>query len=229
MSTVVITGASRGIGLELTKRHAERGDRVLAAARDPDGAAGLAALAKTHANVVPHVLDVADEASIRAFAARISGTPVDLLVNNAGIGGHRGRLPDADLSDAMLVFRTNALGAVLVTQALLPNLRAGRGKKVVHVTSRMGSIMDHPAGGYYAYRMSKTALNMASVCMAVDLKRDEIVSVVINPGWVQTDMGGAGAPTSLEDSVRGMMKVIDGLRPKDSGRAFHFDGSEIPY
>jgi NAD(P)-dependent dehydrogenase (short-subunit alcohol dehydrogenase family) len=228
MTTVVVTGASRGIGLEMCRRFAERGDRVIAGARDPAGATKLAALARAHTNLSVHALDVAREPSIRAFAASLSGAPVDLLVNNAGIGGDRGRLPDANLSDWRAVLETNALGPVLLTQCLLPNLRAGAGKKVVHVTSRMGSVTDRPAGGYYAYRMSKAALNMASLCMAVDLKADRIVSIVLNPGWVATDMGGSSARVSVEDSVAGMIRVIDGLTPKDSGRALHYDGTDIP-
>ncbi len=228
MTTVVVTGASRGIGLELCRRFAERGDRVIAGARDPAGATKLAALARAHSTLTVHALDVANGHSISSFAASLSGAVVDVLVNNAGIGGDRARIAEANLSDWRVVLETNALGPVLLTQALLPNLRAGAGRKIVHVTSRMGSVTDHPAGGYYAYRMSKAALNMASLCMAVDLKAERMISVVINPGWVQTDMGGPSARTSLEDSVAGMIRIIDALTPKDSGRALHFDGTDIP-
>jgi len=221
----VVTGANRGIGLELVRQLLGRGDQVHAAVRDPDGATELRALAGERLRV--HRLDVLDPDSVAALAAALGGAPIDLLINNAGVyGGSRQHLPEVDLEEAVRTYRVNALGPLRVTLALLPNLKAARGK-VIHVTSGMGSITDNKSGSFYAYRMSKAALNMMSRTLAMDLRGAGVASAVINPGWVKTDMGGAGATLTPQASVAGLLKVLDAVKPADTGAFFEYTGKKL--
>jgi NAD(P)-dependent dehydrogenase (short-subunit alcohol dehydrogenase family) len=173
-------------------------------------------------------LDLTQERSIEGLARDIDA--LDVLINNAGIANDEdtgiGTLGQAALAEAFLA---NAAGPLLLTQALLPALARGKRKLLVHITSRMGSIADNTSGGSYAYRMSKAALNMASKSLSVDLAPQGIVSVVLHPGWVKTDMGGSGAPLALEPAVRDVLAVIDGLSAKDSGNFLNYKGQPIPY
>lgn len=226
---IVVTGASRGIGLELVRQYLGRGDAVVAACRSPDGATALHALGREYGDRLRVLAcDVGDDDSVAAFAAALEGTAVDLLINNAGVGDWAG-LDAVNTADALRVYNINALGPLRVTRALRPNLRAGIGRKVAHVTSGMGSIGDNSSGGAYAYRMSKAALNMASKSLAIDLADDGIVSVVINPGWVQTDMGGAGAPLTVQDSAEGMMARFDELTLAHTGAFLNWRGGEYAW
>jgi NAD(P)-dependent dehydrogenase (short-subunit alcohol dehydrogenase family) len=224
----VVTGANRGIGLELVRQLLARGDEVDAAAREPKEAGELSALAGGDRLRV-HRLDHLDPDSIQALAEALGGAPVDLLVNNAGVyGGTLQHLPKIDLEDAVRTFRVNALGPLQVTLALLGNLKAARGK-VIHVTSGMGSIAENKSGAFYAYRMSKAALNMMSRSLAVDLRGAGVASAVINPGWVKTDMGGPGAPTPVEESVRGMLREIDAFTIENTGAFLDWKGRPYPW
>jgi NAD(P)-dependent dehydrogenase (short-subunit alcohol dehydrogenase family) len=155
--------------------------------------------------------------------------PVDVLVNNAGVMGRLTSLEDLDTGDAMRTFDTNALGPLRVTRALLPHLTRGARRCVVHISSGMGSISDNTSGGAYAYRMAKAALNMANKSMSVDLAGRGFVCVVMCPGWVRTDMGGDGAPLSVEGSVRNLVARIDAFGPSDNGTFVSHDGRAFPY
>ena len=222
----VVTGANRGIGLELVRQLLARGDQVHAAVREPDRAADLGALGE---GVRVHRLDQLEPDSVRELASALGGAPVDLLVNNAGVyGGTRQHLPDIDFEDAVRTYRVNAIGPLRVTLALLSNLKAARGK-VIHLTSGMGSITDNKSGAFYAYRMSKAALNMMSRSLAVYLRGAGVSSAVINPGWVKTDMGGPGAPTPVDESVRGMLREIDAFGIEDSGAFLDWKGRPYPW
>ena len=164
-----------------------------------------------------HALDVAVDDSVRAFARAVGTLPIQLLINNAGMMGQRGApLAELDMDSVMQTFSVNAVGPLRVTQALLPVLRAGKAK-VVNISSTMGSIADNRSGGALDYRLSKAALNMLSRNLAHELAHDGIVVVSLHPGWVQTDMGGANAPLAVDASVGALLKVIDRLRPEDSG------------
>ena len=223
-STALVTGANRGIGLAFARRLCKRGDRVIAAARDPGKARDLAKLP-----LRLEQLDVADEESIAGLASRIEGEPLDVLINNAGIGeaGPRfGRLSMKDLEEAL---RVNAAGPAALTQALLPNLRAGKRRTVVNLSSGLGSISQNESGGWIAYRASKAALNQLTRTVAAELKREGFVCIAISPGWVKTDMGGAGASLSADDSVAAMLEVIDRLKPSDTGRLLDHRGKEMPW
>jgi NAD(P)-dependent dehydrogenase (short-subunit alcohol dehydrogenase family) len=221
---VVVTGANRGIGLELVRQLLARGDTVEATARKSAGE--LEALAGPKLRV--HTVDVADDASVAALAKAIT-EPVDLVINNAGINRPNQRLGALDFAFTAEIYQTNAIGPLRVVHALLPHVRRGAGKKLVHITSGMGSITDNTSGGSYGYRMSKAALNMMSRSLAVDLRSDGIISFVINPGWVQTELGGASAPTPVDDSVRGILARIDEATLETSGTFVNWKSGTYPW
>jgi NAD(P)-dependent dehydrogenase (short-subunit alcohol dehydrogenase family) len=226
---IVITGANRGIGLELVRQYLSRGESVEATARSPRKASELQALqAQGGERLRIHPCEVTDPASVAHLAEALAPGGVDLLINNAGVGGGRGPLEQLDLGQVVRIYEVNAVGPLRVTAALLPLLRKARGR-VVHVTSRMGSIADNTSGDAYGYRMSKAALNMACKSMALDLAADGIATLVVNPGWVQTDMGGPQAPTKVEESAANLIRLIDTLGPERSGRFFNHTGEEIPW
>jgi NAD(P)-dependent dehydrogenase (short-subunit alcohol dehydrogenase family) len=228
----VVTGANRGIGLELVRQLRERGDQVEACARSPEQAHELQTLAGDRVRI--HRLDVTDAASVRALASALHEVAIDIVFNVAGVYGGpsqsiRQMTQDLELADVAETYDINAIGPLRLSVALLPQLRRGAAKKLVHVTSGMGSIGDNTSGGYYAYRMSKAALNMMSRSLAVDLKPEGITSVVINPGWVQTDMGGKSAPTPVADSVRGILREIDRATLADSGEFLNWKGNRYAW
>ena len=223
----VVTGANRGIGLEFVKQLTARGEQVDATVRDPDEASELQAIAGPGVRLRIHRLDVAEDASVEAFAAELPGGPVDVLINNAGVSGVKGGEP-IDPPDILRVLNVNAVGTLRVTRALLPRLREGKGKKIVNLTSKLGSIAE-ATGGRYAYRLSKAALNMATKLLAEDLRGEGFRTVAVHPGWVQTRMGGSAAPVPPEQSVRGMLRIIDGLTAEQSGRTFDFQGRDLPW
>ena len=222
MPTYLITGANRGIGLELARQLAARGDRVIATARHPEDADELNAL-----DVRVEALDVADDASVAALAARLEGEPIDVLVNNAGVGHTAKSIADVQPTEMLRVFHVNAVGPLMVTRALLPNLEAGDRKLVVSISSVMGSIASTQGTGHYAYRTSKAALNMVNRTMANELKH--LTCVVMHPGWVKTDMGGAEAPVEIPDSARGIITTTDTLTPKDTARYLDYQGNDLPW
>lgn len=226
MPTVLITGASRGLGLEFARQYAADGWRVHACCRTPERAGELAAVT---GDVRVHGLDVTDAAAIRSLVGALAGEAVDLLVNNAGIMGHRQSLGRIDYDGWAEVLRTNTLAPIAVTEALLDNLEKSGAAKVALMTSRMGSIADNTSGGTYAYRTSKAALNAAGRSLALDLGARGIAVVLLHPGWVRTDMGGAGGQIDAPQSVRGLRRVIAGLSAADSGRFLAYDGREIPW
>ncbi len=223
MTTTLVTGASRGIGRGLVAALAERGHRVLACARDPKTVAA-------HPRIEAHALDVTDPGSIAALAHTLSGRPIDLLINNAGIYGPRevtlGRL---DYDAFRLVLETNTLGPVRLSEALLPNLRAGGGRRIVTVSSIMGSIASTQSPGALFYRTSKAAVNMAMRVLAQELAPEGFVVVVVHPGWVRTDMGGPQAAIDVATSLAGLVRLVEGLRPAHNGRFFDYQGRELPW
>jgi NAD(P)-dependent dehydrogenase (short-subunit alcohol dehydrogenase family) len=221
----IVTGANRGIGLELVRQLVARGVKVEAGCRIPDTADELRA---TGARV--HALDVSSDASVAAFARALDGVAIDLVINNAGLyGGARQRVADFDHAAATRTFETNALGALRVTQAFLPHLRRGAGKKLAHISSRMGSIGATTSPGDLAYRVSKVALNMISKSIALELHDDHIISIVVHPGWVRTEMGGPNAPMTAAESARGILAQIDAARIADSGAFLDLKGERCAW
>ena len=222
--TYLVTGANRGIGLAFARHLSKRGDRVIATCRQPEKARDLAKLP-----LRLEKLDVADEKSIAALAGRIEGEALDVLINNAGIGEAGpmfGRLLMKDLEEA---FRVNAAGPAALTQALLPNLRAGKRRAIVNLSSDLGSISENESGGWIAYRASKAALNQLTRVAAAELKREAFICIAISPGWVRTDMGGPAGPLSPDESVAAMLEVIDRLEPSDTGRFLDQHGKPMPW
>ena len=219
MSLFVVTGAGRGIGLELCRQLRGRGETVVAACRRVEPA--LAALG---CEVVDGV-EVTDGAGIARLVAALGGRRVDVLVNNAGILA-RESLDDLDVESIRRQFEVNALAPLRVTKALLPSL--GSGSKVAIVTSRMGSIADNTSGGYYGYRMSKAAVNMAGVSLARDLQEQGITVLLLHPGMVATGMtSGRGMPA--EEAARGLLARIEEATPADSGSFRHASGKALPW
>ncbi|MBJ6764840.1 SDR family oxidoreductase [Myxococcaceae bacterium JPH2] len=226
---VVITGANRGIGLELVRQCLARGDVVHAGVRAPRRATELAALVRgSSGRLQVHTLDVADEASVQAFAAALPG-PVHLLINNAGVRSRPDALAELDSEDLIRTFQVNAMAALVVTVALLPQLRAAGGAKVANLSSNLGSITDNTWGGAYGYRMSKAALNMATRSLGHDLKEEGVLAFALSPGWVRTDMGGSEAPTAVDVSVTGLLGVLARLGIEDTGGFFDFEGHRLAW
>ncbi|MFB6248528.1 MAG: SDR family oxidoreductase [Salinibacter sp.] len=234
-STVLITGANRGLGLEWVRRLVGRVDRLFATCRRPGDADDLEALADRHPDTVDLLaLDVGDPAAIDAAADRVRRETgaLDLLLNNAGIngGGSGDRFGTVDADTMTTVLRVNAVGPHLLTQAVADLLRAAEdGATVVNVTSQLGSIARTSDGGWHSYKASKAALNMCTRLQAGALKDDGVVVVAMHPGWVRTDMGGPNARLSTEEAVSGMLDVIEGLSPADAGRFLAYDGEELPW
>lgn len=237
MPTVLITGANRGLGLELARQYAADGWRVLACSRHPDAEA-LVALAREPSAVSSHALEVTDAASVAALAGALRGTPVDVLLNVAGVMHRRVEAADGkplpplgalDYGDWSRVLTVNVLGQARVAEALLENVAASDQKKIVTLSSELGSVGGNKTGGLYAYRSSKAAVNAVMKSMAIDLAPRGIIAVPMHPGWVRTDMGGPKAPLSAEQSAAGMRRVIAGLTIADSGRFLQWDGGELPW
>ena len=201
---------------------------MIATAREPDKAEELHQIGE-RVEVVQ--LDVTDAKSVAALAKALVKQPIDLLINNAGAGvSIEGgpKLEELEIADFEHVLQVNALGPVRVTQALLPNLRAGKGKTVVGITSGLGSIAWNVNGGYYGYRESKAAHDMFIRTLAAELKPEGFTCIALMPGWVKTDMGGPNATMTPEQSITAMRKVIDKLKPADSGSSSTSTG-RIPH
>jgi NAD(P)-dependent dehydrogenase (short-subunit alcohol dehydrogenase family) len=225
--TVLVTGANRGIGLELAKQFRASGYEVIGTARTPAEATELRA---TAARVV--ALDVTDAKSVAALAENLKGTAIDILINNAGIFPRTetmGSIATITFGEIEKTLETNTMGPMRVTQALLPNLRAGKRKLIVSISSRLGSIEGNTNGNYYGYRESKAALNMFMRSIAMELKSDGFTCIAMSPGWVRTDMGGPQATLSPEESVKGILSVLESLKPEDSGTFRSYDGANMPW
>lgn len=219
MSTIVIIGANRGIGLELARQYHARGDRVIAACRAPSDA--LSALGvRIEAGV-----DVGDD-DLGGLAARLGGLEIDVLLHNAGIL-QRNTLDALDLASIRRQFEINALGPLKTVRALRDRL--GKGAKVALVTSRMGSIGDNTSGSAYGYRMSKAALNMAGVSLAHDLRPSGVAVVLLHPGYVRTDMTGGAGFVDASESAAGLIDRIDALDLENTGSFRHANGETLPW
>jgi NAD(P)-dependent dehydrogenase (short-subunit alcohol dehydrogenase family) len=221
---VLVTGANRGLGLEFSKQLQAAGYEVIGTARSPDKAVELKA---SGARV--EQLDVSSKASVVALANRLSDVSIDILINNAGMLNRTdSSLGSLDFEIMERTFQVNSLGPLRVIQALLPNLQAGNKKTIVNITSRLGSI-ELSTGGMYSYRTSKTALNQINKIVSAELAPQGFTSVVIHPGWVRTDMGGAAATLSIPESISAILNVVDGLSVENTGKFYNYDGEELPW
>jgi NAD(P)-dependent dehydrogenase (short-subunit alcohol dehydrogenase family) len=221
VNTILVSGAGRGLGLELARQYAADGWRVIGTVRD--------AKAKLPSGVERQVADVTDRKQIAAVAKALKGTALDVLFCNAGIIGKRGMaLGSFDYESWEEVLRVNVLGAAALAEALVDNVAASKQKVIAMMSSRLGSIAE-ASGMTVPYATSKAALNMLVKGLAANLSGKGVTVVALSPGWVRTDMGGSGAPLGPEASVTGLRKVIAGLKPSDSGSFFSYDGSPIPW
>jgi NAD(P)-dependent dehydrogenase (short-subunit alcohol dehydrogenase family) len=223
--TVLITGANRGIGLALAERFERGGYTVIGTARSPDTATELRAL-----DLRIEQLDVTSPDSVKALAERLKGTPIDILINNAGVGGEDSRdMAALDIDDMSRVLDVNTLGPVRVIQALYPNLEAGKTKLVANISSMMGSMTMNTWGCCAGYRASKAALNSINKSFAVDYGKLGMTFVVLHPGYVQTDMNEGKGNITPEHSAKGLFNVITRLKPVDNGKFYDFKGDELPW
>ncbi|HEY7627631.1 MAG TPA: SDR family oxidoreductase [Ilumatobacteraceae bacterium] len=231
MTTVVITGANRGLGLALAQYYSARGSSVIAGCRKPADASELAA---TGAEV--HELDLADDGSLTAFAGQVGSRPVDVLINNAGIDARALGADDAARGALAItaeqylgVINVNVVGPLRMVQLLADNLRAARGK-VANISSQVGSFeVAKRIGRDAAYSSSKAALNMVTIKQSQALSADGVVVIALHPGWVRTDMGGGGADVDPADSAAGVAAVIEAATIESTGSFFRWDGTIHPW
>ncbi len=225
MPTVLLTGASRGLGLEFARQYAKERWRVIATCREPAKAAELRAVA---GSIEIHALDATDFPAVGRLATTLGDVAIDVLIANAGISGPRAMTPDAiDVAGWTEVFRVNTMAPLALAGAFRAHVARSAERKAIAISSILGSIGANEDGGLYGYRSSKAALNAVWRSFAFDNK--DLIAAVLHPGWVQTDMGGASAPVLPADSVAGMRRVIAGLKKKDSGGFFAYDGEALPW
>ena len=226
----LITGTNRGIGLEFVKYYLKNNKKVIATYRNKNSAKDLLELKKTTSNLSLVELDVSNPNSINEFASKITDQPIDTFINNAGVFGPRNNeFGNFNAKEWLDVFNINTIAPLLITQKILKNLRLGKNKKLVFISSKVGSIEENTGGGMYIYRSSKTALNQVIKSLSIDFKDESFIAAALHPGWVQTDMGGPNALIDTNISVKGMAEVIDSLVLKNSGRFYNYDGSLIPW
>jgi NAD(P)-dependent dehydrogenase (short-subunit alcohol dehydrogenase family) len=229
--TVLITGANRGIGLEFVRQFARGGSQVIACCREPTSASALNTLMQeSDGKVTVHRLDVANRAQREDLRRELGDTPIDLLINNAGVYGQRdATFGNIDEQQWLETFAINAIAPIKLSEALVENVARGRRKIIASISSQMGSIADNSSGGHYVYRSSKAALNAAMKSMALDLQSRGVIAAILHPGWVKTDLGGPNALISVEESVDYMRATLERVTLKDSGTFFDIDGSVMPW
>jgi NAD(P)-dependent dehydrogenase (short-subunit alcohol dehydrogenase family) len=230
--TFFITGANRGLGLAVTQVALSEGDQVVAGARDPQGSEALKKLKSQYGSKLTlAAYDASSEKLVKQAAEETAKAVahVDVLMNVAGIspGPANALLEEVDLQKCREAYEINVLGPLVTTRAFLPLLKKSPNPRVVHFTSGLASLAGKSEGGFYAYGLSKTALNMLSRTMSFDLKRFHITSVVLDPGWVQTDMGGPGAPLKPLEAATPIVKTVKGLTSDQNGQFVYHDGKPL--
>ncbi|NIP15898.1 MAG: SDR family NAD(P)-dependent oxidoreductase [Pseudomonadales bacterium] len=229
MSRVLISGASRGIGLELVKQYAAAGDEVIACVRDTGNAALLDEVASGADNVTVQQMDAGDPASIEAAAAAIGDAPIDVLINNAGaVGGQHQSIDDVDIEEWHRTLDINTIGPLLISRAFKSNLAASGDGKLMIVTSQLAA-STWPMGGMYIYSTTKAGVSKVGQILALDWKEEPITVGLMHPGWVQTDMGGPHAEITAEESASGIRGVIAGMTKADSGNFYKWNGEIHPW
>jgi NAD(P)-dependent dehydrogenase (short-subunit alcohol dehydrogenase family) len=227
MPTVLITGANRGLGLEFARQYAADGWRVIATSRDPDKADALKALGP---RVAVHRLDVADLAATAALGRTLAAETIDVVIANAGISVARDMTAAtvaAGVETWEWTFRVNAVAPLALAGAFHAQVARSEQRKMIAITSRLGSMGANSDGGLYTYRSSKAALNAVWRSFALD--HPDVIAALLHPGWVRTDMGGRSALLDPEQSIAGLRRVIANLSKADSGRFYNYDGSPIPW
>ena len=230
MATILVTGANRGLGIEFVEQYLNKGYEVIATYRNENSSMDLIEMGNERSNLKLLQLDVTSNKSLNSFAENLGDSPIDIFINNAGVYGPRNSsFGNVDEENWIPAIKVNAIAPLLLTQLIIKNIRAGTDKKLIYITSKMGSIDDNKGGGAYVYRSSKTALNAVVKSLSVDLENEGIVVALIHPGWVKTDMGGPNALIERDTSVRGMTEVISNLDITSTGNFYNYDGSIIPW
>lgn len=225
MPTVLITGANRGLGLEFAKQYAKAGWHVIGTSRSLERADALRALGPT---VMVHPLDVADFGAVTALGRKLEDETIDILIANAGVSLAREMSPRAIEAEAWAdTLRVNVMAPLALAAAFYPQVARSGERKMIAISSRLGSMGANSEGGLYVYRSSKAALN--AVWRSYALDHPDIIAALVHPGWVRTDMGGAGGFLDAEESISGLRRVIAGLGKADSGRFYNYDGNPIPW
>lgn len=229
-STLLITGANRGIGLELTRQFAEDGWQVLACCRSPEDATELHAFVERGLPVEIHPLDVTDYQQVASLSEQLKNRPIDILLSNAGIYGSKGTgFGYVSPVEWRQVLEVNTIAPLMLVQAFVDQVAASRQKLVAVVSSKVGSIADNSGGGGYVYRSSKTAVNQVVKSLSIDLSDRGISVISLHPGWVQTEMGGPNAEISTAQSVSGLKTILMTAGPEQSGEFIEYDGNRIPW
>ena len=223
MKNIVVTGANKGLGLEFT-RQLSKDNHVIATSRNISSEHELHSLP----NVKVKKLDLLSDATIDQFVEDIADTPIDILINNAGIF-HEEQFEGLDPNIWLDEMKINALSPISLTHKLMKNLKAGSTKKVIFLSSQMGSIDDNYSGGYYFYRSSKAALNASAMSLSIDWKDKNIAVLMMHPGWVRTDMGTSKAKLSIEESVTGMLNVIENFSIEQTGAFLNYAGQKLEW
>ena len=225
MKNILITGANRGIGLKFAEILSAN-NNIYATARDITNADDL----EKFGNTELLELDLLDKDSIKSFCSELKDIPLDMIINNAGI------FQDEQMEETILdpelwldEIMINAIGPVVLSQKLKENIMSGNDKKIIFISSQMGSIDDNYSGGYYFYRTSKSALNSAAKSLSIDWKADGISVLMLHPGWVRTDMGGSNAKLDIDTSVRKMLDVINSLDMGKTGTFLNYEGKKLEW
>jgi NAD(P)-dependent dehydrogenase (short-subunit alcohol dehydrogenase family) len=229
--TILVTGANRGIGLELVRQYAEASSQVLACCRDPDHAEELQRVAAiTQGRVTVFPLEVTNSPQIKQLATQLKGISIDILLNVAGvIGEEDDTFGDTDETLWLNAFLINTVAPLKIMEALTDNVAASTRKVMAVMSSKMGSMTDNGSGAYYVYRSTKAALNAVMKSVSIDLRSRAICAVILHPGWVKTDMGGAAAAITPRESVLKLRRILGGITLRDSGSYFDIDGTIIPW
>lgn len=223
-STVLITGANRGLGLEFAKQLTAKGHKVIGTVRNLNEAKQLKEL-----GVRVETMDIQDPLSIERLEKSLNGLAIDILINNAGIfRGAHDDFEEISFEEMALSFLVNSIGPMSVTQQLLDNLRAGKKKHVINISSQLASI-ERNNGGMYGYRASKAALNQLSKTLSIELAAEGFTCIALDPGWVSTDMGGPEATYTPKESISKILQVLDKLSPSDNGRYLDLHGNDVPW
>ncbi len=228
MANVLITGANRGIGLELVRQYLAAGDSVIACVRDPARADALRAL-PDQGRLRIEQMDMADFNSITAARARIGDAAIDIVINNAGVaGGAAQGIDNVDIDDWHATLNINTIAPLIVARSFKPNLVASGNGKLMNVTSQLAA-STWPMGGMLIYSTTKAALSKVAQVLAIDWKAEPITVALMHPGWVKTDMGGPHAQLTVEDSASGIRSVIAGMTKSDSGSFYKWNGEIHPW
>ena len=230
MTNVLVTGANRGLGLGFVKNYLGKNVNVVGTTRDLKSSKELMAIKERFPdNLEIFELDLLKESVGHTLENFLGDRPIDIVINNAGVGSTNQHFEAVSPKPWLEVLKVNLIAPLMITQSIINNVKKGSDKKIYFLSSQLGSIGDNASGGMYIYRSSKTGLNQVVKSLSVDLKPQGITVVSLHPGWVKTDMGGPNAPVSIDESIEGMMQVIDSTDIRDTGRFLNYDGKELPW